>query len=64
MGAAADVPQLETAALTMTRSPSTTGDIVRPPCVVKAAHSSPIERSQSSLPSRLSAMTCAPPLRA
>ena len=60
----ADVPQFDTAALTMTRSPSTTGDIVRPPCVVNAANSSPNERFQSGVPSRLSAMTCAPPLSA
>jgi hypothetical protein len=57
-------PQFEIAALTITRSPSITGDIVRPPCVVKAAHSSPIERCQSSLPSLLSAITCAPTLSA
>ena len=36
------------------------GDMVRPPCVVNAAHSSPIDRSQSSLPSLLSATTLAP----
>ena len=40
------------------------GDIVRPPWVVKAAHSSPSERSHSSFPSLLSAMTWAPPLSA
>ena len=49
---AACVPQFDTAALTMTRSPSMIGDIVRPPCVVKAANSSPIDRCQSGLPSR------------
>ena len=54
------VPQLEIGALTMTRSPSMSGDIVRPPCVVNAANSSPIERSQSRLPSLLSAITVAP----
>jgi hypothetical protein len=48
------------AALTITRVPSMIGDEVRPPCVVKAANSSPIDRSQSSLPSQLSAMTVAP----
>ena len=42
--ASADAPQFETAALTITRSPSTTGDIVRPPCVVNAANSSPNDR--------------------
>ena len=61
---AADAPQFDTAALTMTRSPSTIGDIVRPPCVVNAANSSPNDRSHSRLPSRLSAMTSAPPLSA
>ena len=45
---------------TMTRSPSMRGDAVRPPWVVKAANSSPTERCQRSLPSRLSAMTSAP----
>ena len=60
----AAVPQFETAALTITRSPSTTGDIVRPPCVVNAANSSPNDRYQSSLPSRLSAIASAPPLKA
>ena len=58
------VPQLEMAELTITRSPSTSGDIVRPPCVVKAANSSPNERLHSSLPSLPSAMASAPPLRA
>ena len=51
-------PSSRSAALTITRSPSTSGDIVRPPCVVNAANSSPIERSHSSLPSLLSAITC------
>ena len=54
---AASAPQFDTAALTITRSPSMSGDAVRPPCVVNAANSSPIDRCQSSLPSRLSAMT-------
>ena len=53
-------PSSRSAALTITRSPSMIGDIVRPPCVVNAANSSPIERSQSSLPSLLSARTVAP----
>src|SRR5262249_6211555 len=53
-------PQLEIAALTITRSPSTIGDIVRPPCVVNAANSSPTERCQSSLPLLSSATTSAP----
>ena len=57
-------PQLETAALTITRSPSTSGFIVRPPCVVNAANSSPNDRCHSGLPSRLSAITSAPPLSA
>ena len=56
----AEVPQLEIAALTITRSPSMIGDVVRPPCVVKAANSSPIERSHSSLPFWSRAMTVAP----
>src|SRR5262245_26594510 len=60
---AAAEPQLDTAALTITRSPSTTGDIVRPPCVVKAAYSSPNERLQRRLPSGLSAIASAPPVR-
>ena len=57
-------PQLESAALMITRSPSMIGAAVRPPCVVNAANSSPIERSHSSLPSRLSAITVAPAPRA
>ncbi len=61
---AACVPQFETAALTMTRSPSMIGDIVRPPCVVNAANSSPIDRCHSGLPSALSATTVAPTLNA
>src|SRR5258706_10488431 len=56
------VPQFDTAALTITRSPSMTGDIVRPPCVVNAAHSSPSDRCQRSLPSLFSAITLAPTL--
>jgi hypothetical protein len=56
----APLPQLEIAALTITRLPSTIGDAVRPPCVVNAANSSPIERSHSSLPSLFSAITVAP----
>ena len=57
-------PQFETGAPTITRSPSTTGDIVRPPCVVKAANSSPKDRSQRSFPSLFNAMACAPTLNA
>src|SRR5688572_32317521 len=57
---AACVPQLDTAALTITRAPSTIGDIVRPPCVVNAANSSPMDRCQSALPSADSATTVAP----
>src|SRR5438094_817900 len=46
------LPQVEVGVLTITRLPSTIGETVRPPCVVKGENSSVIERSHSFLPSR------------
>src|SRR5580692_3272171 len=54
------VPQVDTGELTITRSPSIRGDMVRPPWVVNAPNSSPTERSQSFLPSFERARTVAP----
>src|ERR1700733_10844886 len=53
------VPQLEMGELTITRSPSINGDMVRPPWVVNAPNSSPTERSHNFLPSFDKATTVA-----
>ncbi len=45
------MPHAEISVLTMTWSPSITGDTARPPCVVTAPYSSTSDRSQSCLPS-------------
>src|SRR5437773_9063969 len=49
-------PQVDVGVLTITRLPSMIGETVRPPCVVKGENSSVIERSQSFLPSLVSAV--------
>ena len=53
-------PQPAAMPLTITRSPSSTGDTVRPPCVVTRPKSSTTERSQSTLPAGSSASSVPP----
>src|SRR5260370_25242397 len=50
-------PQVEVGVLTITRLPSTIGETVRPPCVVKGENSSVMERSHTFLPSLVSAVS-------
>src|SRR5512134_3925588 len=59
---AACAPQVNVRPLTMTWSPSTIGDDMRPPCVVHIPNSSASDRSHSSLPSFESASTSPLPL--
>src|SRR5829696_362008 len=55
-------PHMKVSPLTITWSPSTIGDDMRPPCVVHIPYSSARERSQSSLPCGESDMSRPPPL--
>src|SRR5215203_6240274 len=55
-------PHMKVSPLTITWSPSTIGDDMRPPCVVHIPYSSASERSHRSLPSLESDMRRPPPL--